>query len=450
MRYLYDYMILILGLSDHNWHIHFTQYDGTMEYQYATSRNTPNNDFALASRIVHNAEGYVKYAYIRSSVIPKSQMPPRLPIVIQSQYYYHRDHLGNNCVVWDATNDSIAQRTWYYASGTPMSISTVQGVQPYKYNGKEYIEAHGYDVYDYGFRGYYATIGRFTAIAPLCERTPWQSPYAYANNNWINQIDYAGLFGAGFSQGSCNWVAVDNFAKVLGSDMNSSDKGVYLVDNDDWDGTYNGLLDYSFVGWQMPGINYIVGGYYDFIAADLSGAYLSFGGGNFGFMALPVTSVLPSKESSTNDIIADIVAVADITNEIIGNFRSNELFWIGANGRLYFNYQAKNNYCYARSQRLAKIRNAPLKQTTERIGAKLSIAGIALEGMDIYANQALNISNVVNTGIIVVSVVTASLSIAPFIAGAVMIYTSADLILGWTTGMSISDRMNQSGPLLQW
>ena len=60
-------------------------------------------------------------------------------------------------------------------SGVPMAQSTGQSVQPLKYNAHEYIEAHGYDTYDYGFRGYYATIGRFTSIDPLCERTPWQS-----------------------------------------------------------------------------------------------------------------------------------------------------------------------------------------------------------------------------------------------------------------------------------
>ena len=58
------------------------------------------------------------------------------------------------------------------------SVSTEQDVQPYKYNGKEYVEMHGYDVYEYGARGYYATIGRFTSIDPLCEQTPWQSQYA--------------------------------------------------------------------------------------------------------------------------------------------------------------------------------------------------------------------------------------------------------------------------------
>jgi hypothetical protein len=60
-----------------------------------------------------------------------------------THYYYHQDHLGNICAVWDATHDSIVQQTLYYASGLPVSISTGQDVQPYKYNGKEYVEGIG-------------------------------------------------------------------------------------------------------------------------------------------------------------------------------------------------------------------------------------------------------------------------------------------------------------------
>ncbi len=38
-----------------------------------------------------------------------------------------------------------------------------------KYNGKEFIEMHGYDTYDYGARGYYPAIMRFTTVDPLAE-----------------------------------------------------------------------------------------------------------------------------------------------------------------------------------------------------------------------------------------------------------------------------------------
>ena len=166
-----------------------------------------------------------------------------------THYYYHQDHLGNICAVWDATHDSIVQQTLYYASGLPVSVSTGQDVQPYKYNGKEYVEMHGYDVYEYGARGYYATIGRFTSIDPLCEQTPWQSPYVYANNNWVNNIDWMGMSADGFHIPTLNWVAVDENRNVMGFDLFSDDKHVYLVD-DSWDGTYEGLDGYDVIGRQ--------------------------------------------------------------------------------------------------------------------------------------------------------------------------------------------------------
>ena len=34
-------------------------------------------------------------------------------------------------------------------------VSCVNCAYKYKYNGKEFIEMHVYDTYDYGFRGYY-------------------------------------------------------------------------------------------------------------------------------------------------------------------------------------------------------------------------------------------------------------------------------------------------------
>lgn len=176
--------------------------------------------------------------------------------------YYRRDHLGSNVAVWDATADSTVQRTIYYASGLPMRESTGQEVQTRKYNGKEYVEDHGFDVYDYGFRGYYATIGRFTSIDPLAEQTPWQSPYVYANNNFINNVDYWGLFAksiAGLhtdiSVPILNWVAMDKDGNVVGWGDDEDDNHVYLVD-EFWDGTYAGLADYDIIGWEIGAKNY--------------------------------------------------------------------------------------------------------------------------------------------------------------------------------------------------
>jgi RHS repeat-associated protein len=128
---------------------------------------------------VHNAEGYVNRLEVYR---------PRVTAT-NTYNYYRRDHLGNNCAVWDATNDTTLQQTVYYASGLPLSVSSGQSVQPYKYNGKEFIEMHGYDTYDYGWRGYYAAVGRFTTIDPLAEKYYGISPYVYCAGNPIMFID---------------------------------------------------------------------------------------------------------------------------------------------------------------------------------------------------------------------------------------------------------------------
>ena len=233
--------------------IHYTIYDGNIEYKYIV--NSMGVD-SLYEYVIHNTEGYIAYHPQNNTM---------------THYYYHQDHLGNICAVWDATHDSIVQQTLYYASGLPVSVSTGQDVQPYKYNGKEYVEMHGYDVYEYGARGYYATIGRFTSIDPLCEQTPWQSPYVYANNNWVNNIDWMGMSADGFHIPTLNWVAVDKDGNVQGFDLLSDDKHVYLVD-DSWDGTYKDLSPDDIIGWQIPGwTDYTIGKpcYYIGINADI-------------------------------------------------------------------------------------------------------------------------------------------------------------------------------------
>ena len=121
-----------------------------------------------------------------------------------------KDLLGNireTYVHPEAGYKECIQRMQYYPSGLPWEYVYNSSAQPWKYNGKEFVEMHGYDVYEYGARGYYATIGRFTSIDPLCEQTPWQSPYAriiskvsaltilqyinFINNKPIGRIKYA-------------------------------------------------------------------------------------------------------------------------------------------------------------------------------------------------------------------------------------------------------------------
>jgi len=169
---------------------------------------------------MHNPEGYADNVTIN----------PDGPYY----YYYHKDHLGNNREVWRAAytmNGTVVpaatiQQTQYYPSGLPWSEGTGVSVQPYKYNGKEFVEMHGYDTYDYGARGYYPAMGRFTTVDPLAEKCYSISPYFYCSGNPVNRIDPDGR--ADF------WIN----GKVIGND-GVNDQKIYAVKTTERD--YNGV-----------------------------------------------------------------------------------------------------------------------------------------------------------------------------------------------------------------
>ena len=56
----------------------------------------------------------------------------------------------------------------YFAMGVQYTENFGRDEQPYLYNGKEFIEAHGLNEYDSKARWYYPTIMR-NAVAPIGE-----------------------------------------------------------------------------------------------------------------------------------------------------------------------------------------------------------------------------------------------------------------------------------------
>lgn len=79
---------------------------------------------------------------------------------------------------------------------------------------------HGYDTYDYGARGYYPAIMRFTTIDPLAEKYYSISPYVYCMNNPIMYLDPDGMDNYRYDDKTGEFILMettdDKFDQVLG------------------------------------------------------------------------------------------------------------------------------------------------------------------------------------------------------------------------------------------
>ncbi len=116
---------------------------------------------------------------------------------IEHYHHYHiKDLLGNiretYVYPWEGYKECV-QRTQYYPSGLPWVESAGASEQPWKYNGKEFVEMHGLDEYDSKARWYYPAICRTTTMDPLAEKYYSTSPYAWCGNNPVRFVDPDGM-----------------------------------------------------------------------------------------------------------------------------------------------------------------------------------------------------------------------------------------------------------------
>ena len=141
---------------------------------------TANNNNPYGIEFVHNPEGYIRYYG------PEEHY----------HFYYIKDLLGNvreTYVHPEAGYKECIQRMQYYPSGLPWAETAGASEQPWKYNGKEFVEMHGLDEYDSKARWYYPAICRATTMDPLAEKYYPTSPYAWCGNNTMRFVDPDGM-----------------------------------------------------------------------------------------------------------------------------------------------------------------------------------------------------------------------------------------------------------------
>lgn len=123
--------------------------------------------------------------------------------------YQYKDHLGNirlsyadcdgNGTINPATE--ILEENNYYPFGLQhqgyndiANSNRSEEAEAYKYNGKEYEDALGLNMYEYGARNYDPAVGRFFNIDNYAEKFSDMTPYQYAGNTPTYFIDKNGEY----------------------------------------------------------------------------------------------------------------------------------------------------------------------------------------------------------------------------------------------------------------
>ncbi|NHN26937.1 RHS repeat-associated core domain-containing protein, partial [Flavobacterium jejuense] len=124
----------------------------------------------------------------------------------------------------DYYTSPILEENHYYPFGLKHSGYNANNSQPnynYKYNGKELQTELGLNMYDYGARNYDPALGRWMNIDNLAEKFITYSPYHYAGNNPVSNID---VDGNEFTEAMQEWI--DKLTAKINSMQDSNNESI--------------------------------------------------------------------------------------------------------------------------------------------------------------------------------------------------------------------------------
>lgn len=169
--------------------------------------------------------------------------------------FNHTDHLGNVRLSYSDLNkdnsltaNEILEENNYYPFGLKHANYNTNNTQPgykYKYNGKEFQDELGLNMYDYGARNYDPAIGRWMNVDPLTEVNPHKNPYNYCSNNPISRTDPTGMLDGDSTH-------TDKDGNVVAV-YNDGDLGVYKHDGNKAQATKSVEANYSSTNTSAGG-----------------------------------------------------------------------------------------------------------------------------------------------------------------------------------------------------
>lgn len=114
----------------------------------------------------------------------------------------------------ETIHSPVVQETHYDPWGLELTGLGYQreGVKEnrYLYNGKELLDDHNLNLYDFGARHYDPVLGRWMTVDPMASERDWLSPYNYVQNNPLNRIDPDGMldeYNYNMDTGNFEWIS---------------------------------------------------------------------------------------------------------------------------------------------------------------------------------------------------------------------------------------------------